>query len=88
MKNGQERRDDKKGTGDDLGSTGVCVCVGREGGEAGEGGSDERDRIRDEIGTRDARARDRRDEGEWEWGWMVSEGEEEIRGGHEEIRGS
>ena len=27
MKNGQERRDDKKGTGDDLGRTGVCVCV-------------------------------------------------------------
>ena len=48
----------------------------------------ERDRIRDKIGTRDARARDRRDEGEWEWGWMVSEGEEEIRGGHEEIRES
>ena len=37
MKNGQERRDDKKGTGDDLGRTGVCVCVGREGGEAGGG---------------------------------------------------
>lgn len=27
----------KKGTGDDLGRTGVCVCVGREGGEAGVG---------------------------------------------------